>query len=159
MSAKIPIDIVAACLKQHKLEPSLLRQIIEELNFEAQPDPTEEKGPATKKQFVVIVSDPAGVLHKTDMVAWVAQIEESASPHSTMDRVFKAAYDFNASKKGRLLPVKTVGEAFESASAKYFKESEIWIKTKLPVAVVTTDNVLPKDEFVTERVDHRKALN
>ena len=57
--------------------------------------------------------------------------------------VNRGAYDFNASKKGRLLPVKSVGEALESASAKYFKESELWVKTKMPVAVVVTDNVGP----------------
>ena len=75
------------------------------------------------------------------------------------DRIFKAAYDFNASKKGRMLPVKSVGEALESASAKYFKESELWVKTKLPVGVVVTDNVLPKDEFKTEKVDRRRKLD
>ena len=88
----------------------------------------------------------------------VVQLAENASPYSTTDRIFKGAYDFNASKKGRLLPVKSVGEALESASAKYFKESELWVKTKLPVAVVVTDNVLPKDEFKTEKVDKRRKL-
>ncbi len=74
---------------------------------------------------------------------------------STTDRIFKGAYDFNASKRGRMLPVKSVGEALESASPKYFKESELWVKTKMPVAVVVTDNVLPKDEFKMEKVDRR----
>jgi hypothetical protein len=54
--------------------------------------------------------------------------------------------------------VKSVGEALESGSAKYFKESELWVKTKLPVAVVVTDNILPKDEFKMEKVDRRKKL-
>jgi hypothetical protein len=156
---KIDINIVAASLKKHSIAPSVLREIIEELNFEAQPEPGDEKEPAPKKQFAVLLSDPTGALHKTDLVGWVVQIPETASPHSVPDRIFKAAYDFNASKKGRLLPVKSVGEALESASTKYFKEAELWVKTKLPVAIVTTDNVLPKDEFVTERVDHRKELN
>jgi len=84
------------------------------------------------------------------------QIPENASPFSTTDRIFKGAYDFNASKRGRMLPVKSVGEALESAGAKYFKEAELWVKTKLPVAVVKTDNVLPKDEFKVEKVDRRK---
>ena len=93
-----------------------------------------------------------------DLTGWVVQIAEDASPYSTTDRIFKGAYDFNASKKGRLLPVKSVGEALESASAKYFRESELWVKTKLPVAVVVTDNVLPKDEFKMEKVDKRRKL-
>jgi len=83
------------------------------------------------------------------------QIPENASPFSTPDRIFKGAYDFNASTRGRMLPVKSVGEALESASAKYFKDSELWVKTKLPVAVVKTDNVLPKDELTLAKVNRR----
>lgn len=30
------------------------------------------------------------------------------------------------------------------------------MKTKLPVGVVVTDNVLPKDEFKVEKVDRRR---
>lgn len=77
-------------------------------------------------------------------------------PRSTTDRIFKGAYDFNASKRGQRLPVKSIGEALESGSAKYFKESELWVKTKLPISVVVTDNVLPTDEFKMEKVDRRR---
>jgi hypothetical protein len=155
--AKIEVSQVAEILKRHKIDPSLLREIVEELNNATQPGNDEEiKPPAPKKQFVVLLSDPAGKLSKADLVGWVVQIPEDASPHSTTDRIFKGAYDFNASKRGRLLPVKSVGEALESGSAKYFKEAELWVKTKLPVAVMVTDNVLPKDEFKMEKVDRRR---
>lgn len=156
--AKVEISTVADVCKKRKVEPALLREIIEELNEITAPAADEDiKPPAPKKQFVVILSDPSGILPKKDLVGWVVQIPENASPFSTMDRVFKGAYDFNASKKGRLLPVKSIGEALESASAKYFKESELWVKTKLPVAVVVTDNVLPRDEFKIAKVDRRRA--
>jgi len=156
--AKIEISQVAEILKRHKLEPSLLREIVEEMNTATQPAADEDiKPPPPKKQFVVLLSDPQGKLPRQDLVGWVVQIPESASPHSTTDRIFKGAYDYNASKKGRLYSVKSVGEALESASAKYFKESELWVKTKLPVAVVVTDNVLPKDEFKVEKAERRRA--
>ena len=61
-----------------------------------------------------------------------------------LERIAKAAYDFNASRRGRALPVKTVGEAMETVPAKNFKEVELWVKTKTPVQVLSTDNVLPK---------------
>lgn len=155
--AKIEVNQVAEILKKHKIDPSLLREIVEELNFVTQPNADDDiKPPAPKKQFVVLLSDPEGRLAKKDLVGWVVQIPEDASPHSTTDRIFKGAYDFNASKRGRLLPVKSVGEALESGSAKYFKEAELWVKTKLPVAVMITDNILPKDEFKMEKVDRRK---
>ena len=155
--AKIEVSQVAEILKKHKIEPSLLREIVEAMNEVTQPAADEDiKPPAPKKQFVVLLSDPSGKLPQKDLTGWVVQIPESASPYSTTDRIFKGAYDFNASKRGRLLPVKSVGEALESGSAKYFKESELWVKTKLPVAVVVTDNVLPKDEFKVEKVDRRR---
>lgn len=155
--AKIEVNQVAEILKKHKIEPSLLREIVEAMNEATQPAADEDiKPPAPKKQFVVVLSDMDGKLPKKDLTGWVVQIPENASPFSTTDRIFKGAYDFNASKKGRLLPVKSVGEALESASAKYFKESELWVKTKLPVAVVVTDNVLPKDEFKVEKIDKRR---
>ena len=155
--AKIEVSQVAEILKKHKIDPSLLREIVEELNLVTQPGADDDiKPPAPKKQFVVLLSDPEGKLPKKELTGWVVQIPEDASPYSTTDRIFKGAYDFNASKRGRLLPVKSVGEALESGSAKYFKESELWVKTKLPVAVVVTDNVLPKDEFKAEKVDRRR---
>ncbi len=157
--AKIEVSEVAAILKKHKIDPSLLREIVEAMNEAAQPAADDDiKPPAPKKQFVVLLSDPEGKLPKKDLTGWVVQIPENASPYTTTDRIFKGAYDFNASKKGRLLPVKSIGEALESGSAKYFKESELWVKTKMPVAVVVTDNVLPKDEFKVEKVDRRRKL-
>lgn len=155
--AKIEISQAAEILKKHKIEPVVLREIVEEMNnLNAPAGDGEESPPAPKKQFVILLSDPEQVLAKLDLTGWVVQIPENASPHSTRDRIFKGAYDFNASKRGRMLPVKTVGTAIESVSARFFKESELWIKTKLTVAVVVTDNVLPADEF--HHIDKRKPL-
>ena len=155
--AKIEVNQVAEILKKHKLEPSLLREIVEEMNIVSQPGADEDiKPPAPKKQFVILISDSTGKLPSKELTGWVVQIPEDASPYSTTDRIFKGAYDFNASKRGRMLPVKSVGEALESGSAKYFKESELWVKTKMPVAVVLTDNVLPKDDMKLEKVDRRR---
>ncbi|MFI5337072.1 MAG: hypothetical protein ACHQ5A_09835 [Opitutales bacterium] len=154
---KIEVSQVAEILKKHKLAPALLREIVEEMNVITQPGADDDiKPPAMKKQFVVLLSDPAGKLPRNELTGWVVQIPENTSPHSTTDRIFKGAYDFNASKRGRMLPVKSVGEALESAAAKYFKDAELWVKTKMPVAVVVTDNVLPKDEFKIEKVDRRR---
>lgn len=158
--AKIEVNQVADILKKHKIDPSLLREIVEEMNEVTQPAADDDiKPPAPKKQFVILLSDAAGKLNTSELVGWVVQIPEDASPHSTVERIWKGAYDFNASKRGRLLPVKSVGEALESGSAKYFKEAELWVKTKLPVAVMVTDNVLPKDEFKVEKVDKRRKLD
>ena len=144
--AKIDVSKVAEILKKNHIDPALLRKVVEEMNLAVQPDPgDDEKPPAVKKQFVIVVSDPSGKMPKTDLVGWVLQIPENESPATTPDRVFRSAYDFNTTKKGQLLPVKTVGEAIENVPAKFFKEADVWVKTKTPVLVLKTDNEIPKE--------------
>ena len=143
---KIDVSKVAEILKKNELDPSLLRRLIEEMNLAVQPEPgDEEKPPAVKKQFVILLSDPAGKLPKDEFVGWVLQLPETESPATTADRFLRATYDYNASKKGRLYPAKTVGEALENVPAKYFKEADLWVKTKTPVQVLRTDNEIPKE--------------
>ena len=142
---KIDVSKVAEILKKNEVPPAVLRRVIEEMNLAAQPEPgDEEKPPAVKKQFVILVSDPDDKLPKHDFVGWVLQIPENESVVTAQERIFRAAYEFNASKKGRLLPVKTVGEAIENVPAKFFKESDVWVKTKTPVLMLKTDNEVPK---------------
>ncbi len=142
---KIDVSKVAEILKKNQIDPALLRRVIEEMNLAVQPDAGEEKPPAIKKQFVFLLSDPDGRMPKHDFVGWVLQIPEEESPATTLDRVFRSSYDFNTTQKGRLLPVKTVGEAIENVPAKFFKETEVWVKTKTPVLVIKTDNDIPKE--------------
>jgi hypothetical protein len=142
---KVEINQVAEIMKRNKADSALLRAVVEEMNLIARADANEEKAPALKKQFVIVVSDPDGRFPNEDFAGWVLQIPDNESPVTTMERVFRASYEFNASKKGRLLPVKTVGEALESVPAKHFKEAEVWVKSKNPVLVLRSDNIIPKD--------------
>jgi hypothetical protein len=143
---KIDINKVAEILKENQVAPALLRQIVEEMNLAAQPETGEDAPPTVKKQFVLLISDPEGRLPKDDFVGWALQIPENESPATALERVCRAAYDFNTTKKGRLLPVKTIGEAIENVPAKHFKETDVWVKTKTPVLIVKTNNQLPTDE-------------
>jgi hypothetical protein len=144
--SKIEISKAAEILKKNQVDPALLRRLIEEMNLAVEPDAGDgETPPAIKKQFVILVSDPDGRFPKNDFVGWVLQIPDNESPATTQDRIFRSTYDFNTTKKGRLLPVKTVGEAIENVPAKLFKEADVWIKTKTPVLVLTTDNQIPRE--------------
>ncbi len=143
---KIEVSTVAEILKKNLLDPKMLRQVIEEMNLAVQPENgDEEKPPAMKKQFVILVSDPENRFPKTDFVGWVLQIPESESVATTQDRIFRGVYDYNASKKGRLYPAKTVGEAIENIPAKFFKEADVWVKSKTPVLVLKSNNQIPKE--------------
>ena len=143
---KIDVNKVAEILKKNHLDPAVLRRVVEEMNLAVQPDPGDgDQPPPVKKQFVILLSDPNGKLPKVDFTGWVLQLPEDESPASVQERLLKATYDYNASKKGRLYPAKTVGDAIEAVPAKFFKEAELWIKTKEPVLVLRTDNEIPKD--------------
>jgi hypothetical protein len=143
--AKIDVNKVAEILKKNHIDPAVLRRVIEEMNLAVQPDPGDgEQAPPVKKQFIILVSDPAGKMPRAELTGWVLQIPENESPASVEERLFKGAYDYNASKKGRLYPAKTVGDAVENVPGKFFREAELWVKTKTPVLVVRTDNEIPK---------------
>jgi hypothetical protein len=142
---KIDVNKVAEILKKNQVDPAVLRKVVEEMNLAVQPDPgEEEQAPPVKKQFIILVSDPNGKMPKADLTGWVLQIPEDESPASVEERLLKGVYDYNASKKGRLYPAKTVGDALEGVPAKFFKEVELWVKTKEPVIVLRTDNEIPK---------------
>lgn len=145
---KIDVNQVAEILKRNEVDPSLLRQIVEEMNMLVQPEVDEEKPPPVKKQFAIVVSDPNGTLPENDFVGWIVQLPENESVTTTLERVHRAVYEFNTTKKGRLMPAKTVGEAMEHVPAKHFKETELWVKTKTPVLVIKTNNLIPVDEAV-----------
>ena len=144
---KIDINKAAEILKKNHLEPALLRRIIEEMNLATQPDPGEgdAEEPKVKKQYAILVSDTQGII-KTDLTGWVLQLPEDESPATVRERVFVSTYEYNASKKGRLYPAKTVGDALENVPAKFFKEHDLWVKSKQPLLVVTTNNEIPKSE-------------
>jgi len=143
--AKIDVNKVAEILKKNHIDPAVLRRVVEEMNLAVQPDPGEgDQPPPVKKQFLILVSDPKGKIPRGDLVGWVLQMPENESPASVEERLLKATYDYNASKKGRLYPAKTVGDAVENVPGKFFREVELWVKTKTPVIVLRTDNEIPK---------------
>ncbi len=142
---KIDVNKVAEILKRNNIDPAVLRRVVQEMNLAVQPDPGEaEQKPPVKKQFVILVSDPEGRMPKGDFTGWVLQMPENDSPATTQDRLLKGAYDYNASKKGRLFPARTVGDALENVPGKFFREAELWVRTKTPVIVLRTDNEIPR---------------
>ena len=103
----------------------------------------EESEPKPKQQFVILVSDPNKQI-KSDLVGWVLQIPEDDDVATVIDSIKKSSYNFNASKKGNKYPVSSIGQAIANVPNKFFKTNELKIKTKEPVQVLTTDNILPR---------------
>ncbi|MEQ9825177.1 MAG: hypothetical protein ABQ298_12410 [Puniceicoccaceae bacterium] len=146
--AKVDIDLVKMILQRREFDTRQVASIINELEEEVRiQKETEEKPPPVKKQFVVLISDPAGELEGKDFTGWVLQIPEEDSPYVTEERLTRSAYDFNVTPKGRRYPVKTIAESCEVVSAKFHKEHKVWVKTKEPVLICRTGNDIPWDDM------------
>jgi hypothetical protein len=140
---KVTIDSVVKALKEVNLTPADTRKVIEKLNNEAainKKDP--HAGPKTKKQFVVLGQG----LHPLNGAAWVLQIEEGANPKDVIQRIKNAAIEYNNSRKGKLLPVKTICETLENVGRRFYDtanpQEKTLVKTKNPTVIVDSDNKL-----------------
>lgn len=142
---KIDVNQVADILKRNEVDPAVLKQIVAEMQAVLEAEAGEEKPPPVKKQFCILISDPEGTLPEEDYAGWVLQIPENESVATTEERIHRATYEFNATKRGRLLPATTIGEALENVAAKHFKEADMWVKTKTPVLMLRTNNKIPTE--------------
>lgn len=143
---KVDLETVKMILQRNDIEDRRVTTIVNQLNAELEAQKEERQSePPVKKQFCVLLADPKGELHNHDLAGWVVQIPEEDSPHTAAERMQRGAYDYNTTKKGRRIPVKTLGEAAEVVSARHFKEHQIWLKTKQPVHILPVSNTLPKE--------------
>jgi hypothetical protein len=145
---KIDIETLKFILQRNEPDVRKVAEIMQdiELELKAQEEERANRPPQVKKQFVVVLSDAEGERAGKDITGWVVQIPEDDSPATAPGRLTRAAYAFNATPKGRRLPVKTIGEACESVSAKLLREQQVWVKTKTPVFAVAVPNALPMEK-------------
>ena len=142
---KVDLNLVKMIMNRNDIDTRKVASIIEELKVELQREAEAEKPPPVKKQYVILVSDPEKILDSKDLTGWVVQIPEEESATLTERKIIDGSYDYNASPKGRQMPVESIGEACEIVTSKFFKERKIWIKTKEPILLITTDNQIPEE--------------
>ena len=146
--AKVDVEIIKYVLERRELDTRQVASILEEITKQAEIIAAETpKEPPVKKQFVILVSDPEGIMPDRDLVGWVGQIPEDDSPAQVEERLHRAAYEFNVTPKGRRMPVETIGEVCEIVPARLLKEQDIWVKTKEPVLILRTNNKVPMDDL------------
>lgn len=143
MKRKVDIKKVEEVLNEKGVDHNVILDVVNSLSHEDQEEDTPKD--TVKKEFAIIISDPNGQLPDVDFVGWAVQIEEGEAPHTVMDKVHTAGYEYNTSRKGRKFPVSTIGEIMEAVPARFCKEAKFWKKTPEPVLIVKTDNKLPMD--------------
>lgn len=145
---KVDLELVKIVLQRNEPDVRKVAQILEELQVEVANMVDEDKPPPVKKQMVMLVSDPQDLLKGKDLTGWVLQIPEEESPYTAEERLIKAAYEYNQTKKGSRMPVKSIGETCEYVTAAILKEQQVWVKTKEPVLLVRTNNQVPEDKGI-----------
>ena len=143
---KVDLEVLKLTLQRNEPDARKVAAIMSDIEQElkAEEEEKENRPPPLKKQFSILISDPNGELEGKDLVGWIVQIPEDDSISSAPQKIIQAAYEFNTTPKGRSMPVESIGEACEAVPAKIFKEQGVFIKTKVPVLVVATDNKIPK---------------
>ena len=148
--AKVELDALKKLLEKNEVAVVKRNQILKDIQLllEQEALDKEMSPPAVKKEFLVLVSDPKKALaaaYPEGVVGWVVQIPEGEDAGQTVPRILQSAYNHNATPAGSKFPVETVGEALESVGPKIFTEQNVFVKTKVPVRVLTTDNRLPQE--------------
>lgn len=145
------LDDVIATLQETLLANGVPKDTVSKVIRDLQKAQEEEKADRTpakksKSQFAILVSDPEGRLKGMELVGWVVQMEEEASPTQAYERVVTAANHFNSTKRGRKLPLNTLGEAMQVLRGKFLKRDnpleKTAIKTRHPVAIQPVKNEL-----------------
>ena len=83
-----------------------------------------------------------GIGRQHDRRRWHLQPLDRAGPLQPLDHRRRGAA---RPDQRRLEPSLTIGEAIENIPGKFFKEADVWVKTKTPVLVLKTDNEIPKE--------------
>lgn len=153
---KVDLEIVEEVLSRNDLDQDTVKRILRQLTRAAEraaEEATAHREPPVKKQWIILISDPRGEVPDEDFVGWVLQIPEHDNPNTAPDRLIRAAHTFNTSPRGRKHPARSLAEACEVVSPKLLKEHSLAVKTKLPVTVLKTDNVLPPDAAAKISID------
>lgn len=147
--AKIEVETLKFILQRNETDIRKINDILHDIEMELQAEEEEKanRPPPVKKQFSIVLADSEGLLAEKDLTGWVVQIPEDDGVTVAPERIIRAAYEYNTTPKGRRMPVQTIGDACEVVSAKFFKEQNIWVKTKIPVLAVTTDNTIPMEKI------------
>jgi len=136
--AKVDLEVVQKILKENGVDVRVAAEILNQLRDVIKEEAVEREKPA-KKQLLVLVSEPEEGLPK-DLTGWVVQLLEDDDPTEVADKMVEVAKAFNDSPKGQRMPVESFGDAVQSVPSKFFKESDLWIKTREPVRVIPVKN-------------------
>jgi hypothetical protein len=132
---------VKQAMLESDIDSSKVQEVISKL-MPPEENEVDDAPPSVKKEFLVLASTEGSTPIPDDLVVWVAQVLEGTDPNLLVSMISDCAHDYNMTRKGRKSPVRTIGEAIEVVSGSITREHGVWLKTKEPVRLMTTDNSL-----------------
>lgn len=157
------IDDVLEALKKSGIDPAKTKEVLEHL-LAVEEEQKEEKQaekeekiatPKQKHQFVVFVMDD-GTLTKKDLLGYVLQIPGDKSPAAAKELFIDAVRDYNnGTKKGKMNPVETIGDAMDTVKGKWLKEGNIKVKTKEAILVIAMSNTIEDPKRIVQRDNNK----
>lgn len=143
------LDIIEQALNSNAIDVNTKVKIfdkIEELIRIAKEEAKADKTERSKKKFLFVACDHDGVLEGKELTGYVVQIPEDESEFSVEERIAKAAYEYNRTRKGQRNPVKTIAEACEFVPARIFKDQDVWVKNKEAAFLLPTNGLLDRTQ-------------
>lgn len=145
--SKIDLEEVQGVLEDRKVPNAAeiikdLQTILDELA--AQKEAEKENKP--KFEHIVVLNDPDGLLKDKDpensITAFVVQQEEGEDAGTILSKITDAANSQNEEAKSKKSRLKNLRDIFDGLKSKYLKEKKVKIKTKEPVRVLLSKELL-----------------
>lgn len=120
-----------------------LKEEEEEENKEGAEDGEEKPPKVVKKPMVIVTSLPAGVTeeHLTEIVGFFTMVAEDSPGREIKGALKECMAEYNGTKKAKKNPADSLGDLFEIAPLKIFKENKIYAKPKGPLDIIYCPNV------------------
>jgi hypothetical protein len=146
MEKKIDISTLKSVLQDH-LEDSQQAEILREIaNILAQEEEQkkEKLPPIPKKSIIIITGGPDEIVKNPklleDLAGFITEIPEEDHTKDLKYKLMEAKRDYQSSKKARKAPAESLGELFELAPTKIFKNNGILKKPKGPLEFIFVAN-------------------
>jgi hypothetical protein len=134
---KVDIDNVELLLKEKGVPEKQTQEIISQLQAIVEEEKAlKEPKTKSKNQFFGIATGDT----INDSPVFIVQAKEEMQHTEILPKITDAVKEYNQGKKGQKTPIKTIGEAFEHCTKKFFTSRGINPKTKEPIIIVQTTN-------------------
>jgi len=147
---KIDPDVIALVLRKLKErakdtpvgsidEDAIVREM--EAEEDRRKEPPAKK---PKRETVLVVADPDGLLAGKELVGWAIKTDEGVGIKTVPERLAGVVAAYRLTDKAKKAPVKKLGDMFDTIGKKIFAAKGLQKQNTVPAFVVALPNALPE---------------